>query len=99
MDDCSERVQTSHFLPAIVLSCRESNSHHRSGSDTDKTVLSCPARRCELLLAVNRPPIGRKESGITRTAVGGGAWREGNGDEGRKELSRGEGRVASRQND
>ena len=37
------------FLSATVLSCRESNSHHRSGRDTDKTVLSCLAWRCELV--------------------------------------------------
>jgi len=51
LDDCSERVQTSHFLYETVLSCRESNSHRRSGRDTDKTVLSCMARRCELALS------------------------------------------------
>jgi len=28
-DNCSERVQTSNFLPATVLSCRGSNSHRR----------------------------------------------------------------------
>jgi len=48
LDDCSERVQTSNFLSATVLSCRESNSHRQSGRDTDKTVLSCLAWRCEL---------------------------------------------------
>jgi len=32
---------------ATVLSCRESSSHRRSGRDTDKTVLSCPAWQCE----------------------------------------------------
>jgi len=41
LDDCSERVQTSNFLSATVLSCRESSSHRQSGHDTDKTVLSC----------------------------------------------------------
>ena len=41
-------VQTSNFLSATVLSCRESNSHRRSGRDTDKTVLSCLAWRCGL---------------------------------------------------
>ena len=51
MDDCSERVRTSNFLSATVLSCRESNSHRRSGRDTDKTVLSCLAWRCELALS------------------------------------------------
>ena len=50
LDDCPERVQTSYFLPATVLSCRESNSRRLSGHDTDKTVLSCLARRCELAL-------------------------------------------------
>ena len=50
LDDCSERVQTSNFLSATVLSCRKSNSYRRSGRDTDKTVLSCPAWRCELTL-------------------------------------------------
>jgi len=34
----------------IVLSCWESNSHRRSGRDTDKTVLSRTAWRCELAL-------------------------------------------------
>ena len=43
LDDCSERVQTPNFLSATVLSCRESSSNRRSGRDTDKTVLSCPA--------------------------------------------------------
>ena len=51
LEDCSERVQTSHFLSATVLSCRESNSHHRSGRDTDKTVLSSLAWRCEFALS------------------------------------------------
>ena len=39
-----------HFLSATVLSCRESNSHcqQQSGRDTDKTVLSCLAWRCQL---------------------------------------------------
>jgi len=45
---CSERVQTSIFLSATVLSCRKSNSHRRSGRETDKSVLSCLAWRCEL---------------------------------------------------
>ena len=48
LDDCSERVQASHFLSATVLSCRESSSHHRSRHDTDKTVLSCRVWRFEL---------------------------------------------------
>ena len=52
LDDCSERVQTSNFLLATVLSCRESNSHRRSGRDTDETVLSCLAWRCELALSL-----------------------------------------------
>ena len=39
LDDCSERVQTSNFLSATVLSCRESSSHCRSGRDTDKTLV------------------------------------------------------------
>ena len=52
--DCSECVQTwNYFLSATVLSCRESNSHRRSGRDTDKTILSCLAWRCEL--AVRNP--------------------------------------------
>ena len=50
LDDCFERVQTSNFLSATVLSCRESNSHCRNGRGTDKTVLSCLAWRCELVL-------------------------------------------------
>jgi len=50
LDDCSERIQTSDFLSVTVLSCRESSSHHRSGHDTDKTVLSCLAWCCELAL-------------------------------------------------
>ena len=36
------------------LSCRKSNSHLRSGRDTDKTVLSCLAWRCELPLRRSR---------------------------------------------
>ena len=49
LDNCSERVQISNtnFLSATVLSCRESNSHCQSGRDTDKTVLSYLAWRCE----------------------------------------------------
>ena len=47
VDDCSERVQTSNYLSATVLSCRESNSRRRSGRDIDKTVLSCLAWRCK----------------------------------------------------
>ena len=43
LDDCCERVQTSDFLSATALSCRECGSHSRSGRDTDKTVLSCLA--------------------------------------------------------
>ena len=39
--ESDERVQTSYFLSATVLSCRESGSHRRSGRDTDKTVFSC----------------------------------------------------------
>ena len=50
LDDCPERVQTFNFPSATVLSCRESNSQSRSGRDTDKTVLSCLAWRCELAL-------------------------------------------------
>ena len=50
LDDCSERVQTSNFLSTTVLCCRESNSHRRSGRDTDKTVWSCLAWRCELIV-------------------------------------------------
>jgi len=38
LDDCSERDQTTHFLSATVLSCEKSNSHRRSGRDTEKTV-------------------------------------------------------------
>jgi len=51
LGDCSERIQISNFLSATVWSCRESNSHRRSGRDTDKTVLSCPAWRCEFEVA------------------------------------------------
>ena len=54
LDDCSERVQISNFLSATVLSCRESNSHRRSGCSTDKTVLSRLAWRCELALTEPR---------------------------------------------
>jgi len=50
LDNCYWRVSTSHFLSATVLSCRESNSHRRSGRATDKTVLSCLAWQCELAL-------------------------------------------------
>ena len=48
LDNCYWRVQTSNFLSATFLSCLESNSHRRSGRDTDKTVLRCLARRWEL---------------------------------------------------
>ena len=51
LDDCCERVQTSNFLSATVLSCRESSSPRRSGRNADKTVLSCLAWRCELALS------------------------------------------------
>jgi len=54
LDDCCERVQTSNFLSATLLSCWESNSHLRSGRDADKTVLSCLAWLCELALTVNQ---------------------------------------------
>ena len=37
LDDCCERVQTSEFVSVTVLSCRESNSHRRSGRDRDQT--------------------------------------------------------------
>ena len=53
LDDRSEGVQTSNFLSATVSSCRESNSHRRNWRDTDKTVLSCLSRRCELALILN----------------------------------------------
>ena len=49
-NNCSECVQSSDFLSATVLSCRESSSHRRSGRDKDRTVLSCLAWRCELVL-------------------------------------------------
>jgi len=56
LDNCPERVQTSDFLSATVLSCRESNSHRRGGRDTYKTVLSCLACRCEFAFSpVARP--------------------------------------------
>jgi len=54
LDDCCERVQTSDFLLATVLSCRESVSHRRSERDADKTVLSCLSWRCELALITQR---------------------------------------------
>jgi len=39
LDDCSERVQTSDFLSATVLSFRESNSYRRRRQDS--LVVSC----------------------------------------------------------
>jgi len=51
LDDCSKHVQAVNFPSATVLSCRESNSHRRSGRDTDKTVLSCLVWPCELAAA------------------------------------------------
>jgi len=48
LDTCYQRVQTSDFSSATVLSCREYNSHRRSGRGTDKTVLSRLAWQCEL---------------------------------------------------
>ena len=59
LDDCSERAQTSNFLPATVLSCLDCNSHRRRGHETDKTVLSCLAWRCELALRHRHPIIHR----------------------------------------
>jgi len=42
LDDCSERVQTSNFFVGDSLELSgESNSHRRSGRDTDKTVFFC----------------------------------------------------------
>ena len=38
LDYCSKRVQTSNFLSATVLSCRECNSRRRSGRNIDTTV-------------------------------------------------------------
>ena len=52
LDYCSERVQISNFLSATVLSCRKTNSHHRSGRHTDKTALPCLAWRCELAFSI-----------------------------------------------
>ena len=40
-------------LSSTVLCCRKCNSHRRSGRDTDKTVLSCLAWRCELALIIS----------------------------------------------
>jgi len=48
LDDFSERVRTSNFPSPTVLRCRESNSHRRDRQDTDRTVLSGLAWRCEL---------------------------------------------------
>jgi len=47
LDDCSERVQTFSVGDGLP-SCRESNSHRRSGRGTDRTVSSCLAWRREL---------------------------------------------------
>jgi len=41
-------LATWNYLSPTVSSRRESSSHRRSGRDTDKTVLSRPAWRCEL---------------------------------------------------
>ena len=41
--ESDDRVRTSNSLLETVLSCRESNSHRRSGRDADKTVLLCLA--------------------------------------------------------
>jgi len=49
-------AQTSSFLSTTLLSCRESNSNCGSGRDTDKTVLSRLAWRCELALSCNKCP-------------------------------------------
>ena len=47
LDDCSERT---NFLSAIVLSCRESNSHRRSKrTQTKQFCRVCLAWRCELV--------------------------------------------------
>jgi len=48
LNNCYQRVQTSHFLSATVFSCRESNSHYRGRHDADRIVLLGLARWCEL---------------------------------------------------
>ena len=53
-DHVAALVEPRHQTLATVSSCRESNSHHRSGRHTDKTVLSCLAWRCELALRRHR---------------------------------------------
>jgi len=62
-------MQTSDFLSATVFSCRESNSQRRRGRDTDKTVLSCLAWRCEL--AVTRGSCLRRWFGRGDRSPGG----------------------------
>jgi len=59
---CYIRAQIANFLSATVFSCRESNSHRRSGrdTDTDKTVLSFLAWRCELALMMRRRIVALK---------------------------------------
>jgi len=61
LDRCSGRVQTSNFLSATVLSYRQSSSHRGSELDTDKTVLSCLAWRCELAATRRRGVQGGAE--------------------------------------
>ena len=45
------------FLSATVLSCRESNWDRWSGRDTDKTVVSCLAWRCEWAVRPSNEPL------------------------------------------
>jgi len=57
--------------PATVLSCRESSSHRRSGRDTDKTVLSCLAWKCELALTAAFFSVGEERSGVSTSITAG----------------------------
>jgi len=82
LDHCSERVQTSNFLSATVLSCRESNSHRRRGCDTDRTRQFCCVWRggvsqLFIFLSVGRErgaPVGHDDEALCR-GRGEAAWR------------------------
>ena len=71
LDDCFERAQTSNFRSATVLSCRESNSHRRSGRDTDKTVLSYLGWRCELAFMKPSACLTKPETAFNATDLAG----------------------------
>ena len=80
VDSCHQRVQTSYFLSATVLSRQKSSSHRRDKHDTDSIVLSGQAWLCELVIwrlcAEGRPfvllpfpPVNSSFAVITRQSI------------------------------